>query len=151
MRKHILALIILTLGCVNADAKDIYRLAEFVRPAYTAMNFAALCARDNPSFLADTSGQLGSAFHYAEHVKNEAIVGLSQTDAVKILTLAADTARFSAIQNLHQFVQPGTDNINVGKIKNWCETDAKRFIEQLILDHDSDHDSWHAALERAKK
>ena len=91
-----------------ATAADLQKLAEFVRPAYTAMNFAAVCVRDNPSFLTDVKGPRGTAFHYAQHVKDEAIEGLSPADAATVLKSAADAARETARAKLHGSPAPAT-------------------------------------------
>ena len=52
-------------------AKDLNALAAFVAPAYTAMNFAIVCAPHDPVFLSQTSGPRGTALAYAEHVRDE--------------------------------------------------------------------------------
>src|SRR4051812_33713912 len=59
-----------------ASAKDLAALEELIIPAYTAMNFAVVCATRQPHFLSESSGPRGNALNYAEHVKNEVIDGL---------------------------------------------------------------------------
>lgn len=76
----------------SSTAKDLDVLSEFVAPAYTAMNFAAICARDRPWALSQPRGLRGSAVEYAEHVKDEAIASLTHDEALKVLKAAADAS-----------------------------------------------------------
>lgn len=85
-------------------AKDLKTIAEFVVPAYTAMNFAMLCAQDDPWFLADARGPRGHAIKYAEHVKDEAIASLTEDEAAAVLRMAADEARSTARAELRKVI-----------------------------------------------
>ena len=136
-----------------AASKELNALAEFVMPAYTAMNFAVLCARDNPTFLLDASGPRGTALHYAQHIKDEAIDGLSETEATAVLKSAADGARSVARQKLHQLAGSGArrgSNI-VGEVTRWCERDAKPFILKVMRQHDTEHKDLLERLQRSKQ
>jgi hypothetical protein len=125
--------------CSVAAAKDVDALADFVRPAYTAMNFAVLCAPASPHFLAKTSGPRGTAIDYAEHVKNETIEFLTQEEAVAVLRLAADAARQAAREKLYQLALPTDDAATAHAVRQWCEGEAKQFVLQFIQRHDEDH------------
>ena len=76
-----------------AEAKDLQALAKIVEPAYTAMNYAVVCVRDQPQFLRRTSGARGHVIQYAEHVKDEVIDQLTEDEAKNVLRSAADAAR----------------------------------------------------------
>jgi hypothetical protein len=141
----------LALGAAPAaQAADIPALAEFVRPAYTAMNFAMLCARENPFFLMDASGPRGTAVQYAEHVKDETIDSLSPDEAVAVLKAAADAARSESKRELYRLAQP-TDDATIRAIREWCDSKAKKFILDFMHRHDSEHLQALEFLHRAKQ
>ena len=77
----------------SAHPRDLAVLATIVAPAYTAMNFAIVCARYDPVFLAETSGPHGTAIAYAQHIKDDAVSSLSYEEATIALKAAADAAR----------------------------------------------------------
>src|SRR5262245_55319441 len=149
----LVVLLALSLQMVKVDhsaAKDLSALAEFVVPAYTAMNFAAVCAQGHPGFLSQTGGARGSALQYAEHVKNEAIASLAYNDAAIVLTKAADAARSAARQELQKLVSedPAADT---ARIMEWCESYAKEFIRSFIAQHDGAHATFLENIERTKR
>jgi hypothetical protein len=150
-QRIILAAWVVVGGATAAQATDIRGLAEFVRPAYTAMNFALLCARESPFFLADASGPRGTALHYAEHVKDEAIDGLSQDEAVAVLRSAADAARSESRRELYRLAQPGDDSATSLAIRDWCDSKAKKFVLDFIRQHDAEHLQTLEFLRRAKQ
>ena len=154
MRKSargILAAAVLISSAVAAVAKDLNRLAKFVRPAYTAMNFAVMCARDNPFFLADTSGPRGTPLHYAEHVKNEAINGLSEADAITVLKIAAGAARTTARRQLYGLAHANDDRGTAQAVRDWCDSSGKDFVLDFIRQHDVGHSQVIESLQRAKQ
>lgn len=153
MRKCVRPLAVL-LGIISSSTaltKDLESLAAFVRPAYTAMNFAATCAKDNPFFLVDTSGPRGTALHYAQHVKDEAVESLTEGEALAVLKTAADAARLVARQKLYQLAQPGDDSATVSAIRDWCDREARQFILEFIRQHDGAHADTVEFLQRAKR
>jgi hypothetical protein len=117
---------------------DLKALAEFVRPAYTAMNFAVLCTRGNPSFLADNSGAHGTVLHYAERVKNEAIKSLTGQEASTVLKMAADDARRTAREKLHQLARPGDEPGTDKAIRSWCDSEARQYVMEFIRRQDTE-------------
>jgi hypothetical protein len=133
-----------------AAAKDLKALAEFVVPAYTAMNFTMVCGQDDPRFLSETSGPRGTAIQYAEHVKNEAIVSLTNDEAVIVLKMAADEARSVARRELRKQA-PDYPKAHPGEITNWCRNEASRFVRAFIEQHDSRHAALMQELEHAKR
>ena len=154
MRKCLCAVVAVVLGIISSSTaltKDLESLSAFVKPAYTAMNFAAICAKDNPFFLADTSGPRGTALHYAQHVKDEAIESLSEGEALAVLKTAADAARLVARQKLYQLAQPGDDSGTVSAIRDWCDQEVRHFILEFIRQHDGSHADIVDFLQRAKR
>jgi len=144
------AFVLLAATGIPAVAKDLNALAAFVAPAYTAMNFAVVCAPHDPVFLAQTSGPRGTALAYAEHVKDEAIVSLSDEEAAVALKAAADVARATALQTLRAFdaQDRATEQARIAK---WCEGDARQFIRAFIEHHDTNHETLLSRLEQARQ
>jgi hypothetical protein len=148
--RTLLTMLIAAAAQTQAAAADIHGLAGFVRPAYLAMNIAAMCARTDPHFLSDTSGPRGTPLHYAQHVKDEAIAGLPQADAIAVLKLAADDARRAARAMLYERARPGDDIGTARAIKEWCDTEAKRIVLGFLGNHDA-HSASEEFLEQAKR
>jgi hypothetical protein len=144
------AFMLLATTGVPVAAKDINALAAFVAPAYTAMNFAIVCAPHDPMFLSQTSGPRGTALAYAEHVKDEAIVLLSDEEAALALKAAADTARATALQTLRAF-NAQDRAVEQARIAKWCEGEARQFIRAFIEHHDTNHDTLLSRVERARQ
>jgi hypothetical protein len=48
-------MLLVTPGVPSVMANDLNALAAFIVPAYTAMNFAVVCAPHDPVFLSQTS------------------------------------------------------------------------------------------------
>ncbi len=150
-RGTLFSLLLAASAQTQASAADIRGLAGFVRPAYLAMNIAAMCARGDPYFLSDTSGPRGTALHYAQHVKDEAIEQLTQADAVAVLKLAADDARNAARAMLYELARPGDDVGTALAIKEWCDSKARRIVLRFISNHDDTHPASEQFLEQAKR
>lgn len=132
-----------------AMAKDLKVLSEFLIPAYIAMNVSVICAQDDPSFLAETSGPRGSALQYAEHVKDEVISSLTYEESVVILKAAADKARSIVRQKLKKLV-PDYPVARPGELTDWCRNDAENFVRDIIKRHDQNHAIFFYELEQAK-
>jgi len=135
----------------QASAADLRGLTEFVQPAYTSMNFAALCMRDDPFFLKKVTGPRGTAFDYAQHVKDEAIDGLSEADAAATLKLAADAARTAAKDKLYELVRPGDNLGTLQAVMSWCDQEGRVLIQRFMQEHDSLHAEVEEFLRRAKR
>lgn len=134
----------------SSVAKDLQAIAEFVIPAYTAMNFTALCAQDDPWFIVDARGPRGNALEYAEHVKDEAIASLTHDESATVLKLAADEARSAARNELRKLISD-YPTYRYGEIADWCRGDAMRFVRAFIEQHDMDHTTLLRGLEKAKQ
>jgi len=131
-------------------AKDLGALAEFVAPAYTAMNFATICARDVPWLLSQPRGLRGSAIEYAQHVKDEAISSLTHDEAVRVLRAAADAARARARQELRGLasMEPA---LQEAQVRAWCRGFVTEFIVLFIGQHDGSHQELLQRMEQAKR
>jgi hypothetical protein len=134
----------------SAVAKDLKAVADFVIPAYTAMNFTTICAQDDPHFLSQTSGPRGNALQYAEHVKNEAIASLTYEEAVMVLQMAASEARTAARRELRKLA-PDYPKAHPGEVTDWCRNEASRFVRESIEKHDGQHATILQELERSKQ
>ena len=145
-----LALLGHTMRTEAAAAKDLNALAEFVIPAYTAMDFAVVCAQDDPQFLQRTRGARGTALQYAEHIKDEVIKSLNSDEAVLVLKAAADAARTVARQKLRQLA-PSYPVARSGEITTWCHEDASLFVRTIMESHEIDHATLMQKIERAKQ
>lgn len=137
VRTFLVAAALCILQVSMATAKDFKPIAEFIRPAYSAMNLALLCARDDPWFLADTSGPRGNAIKYAMHVRDEAIASLSKDEAMAVLKLAADEARNEAREELRKIVP--TQTYRYPQIAGWCRSYVLRVVRGVIEKHDAEH------------
>jgi hypothetical protein len=129
----------LGLRATQVVAKDLDALAALVTPAYTAMNFATICATNDPQFHFVTSGPRGTAVHYAQHVKDEAIASLTSDEAASVLKGSADSARARARQEL-QKLRATDPTAEAAQIQRWCGSYAKDFILGFIREHDDNHD-----------
>ena len=136
-----LAVVIIALagGSTRLVARDLQSLVEFVAPAYTAMNFASVCAQDHPEFFVQTAGPRGTAIHYAEHVKDEAIEGLTHDEAVSVLTAAADHARTRATETLMRLRGDLGPLLGSERLRQWCGSEGAQLVRNFIEHHDRDH------------
>jgi hypothetical protein len=129
-------------------ARDLTVLADLVKPAYAAMQFAVVCGRQVSQF-AQPRGMRGSAIEYAEHVKDEAIASLTYGDAVTVLRAAADAARSTARQELRKLVSTDPD-VEATQLTAWCGGYARKFILNFMTQHDHLHQAFLLEVERAK-
>lgn len=131
----------------QAIPRDLITLSRFVAPAYTAMNVAVICAKEDSSFLSTTAGIRGTAIHYAAHVKDEIIVGLSDAEARFVLRQAADRAREVAMVELERLARLGPLQ---AEVRMWCRDTARGFLQYVMNHHDQRHDQWLAAVTHAR-
>jgi hypothetical protein len=134
----------------SSAARDLDAMAEILVPAYTAMNYALICGRDDPRFLPQTLGARGTVLSYAEHVKDEVIESISHEELVVVLTKAADKARSIAREELRRIV-PTYPTGRADQIVNWCYGAAMQFVRAFIEHHDGEHDAILQELERARE
>lgn len=146
----VLLLLWTIVAATPAGARDLNALAEIVTPAYTAMNFAMVCASGDPQFLGRTRGPRGHAINYAEHVKDEVIASLSHAEAVTTLTAAADMARAASLRTLRAF-NSQDPALEKARIREWCGREAVEFIRTFIADHDQNHEGLLSRVEEARR
>jgi len=131
-------------------AKDLDALAQSVVPAYTAMNFAAICARDRRWLLSQPRGSHGSALEYAEHVKDEAIASLTHNEAIIVLRAAADAAR-SRVRQEMQALAFADPTLQEDQVAAWCRDFVTKYIRSLIDKHDRGHQKSLRELDQTKQ
>lgn len=131
----------------EAISRDLIALSRFVAPAYTAMNVAVICAKEDSSFLSTTAGIRGTAIYYAAHVKDEIIVGLSDAEARFVLRQAADRAREVTLVELERIARLGPLQ---AEVRTWCRDTVRGFVQYVMNHHDQRHDQWLAAAARAR-
>lgn len=115
-----------------------------------AMDFAAVCAQDDPQFLLRTRGLRGNAIQYAEHIKDEAIKSLNNDEALVVLKAAADAARTVARKKI-QKMAPDYPTAYQDEIATWCLEDASQFVRAIMELHEVDHAMTLQRLQRAKQ
>ena len=135
----------------GAAATDIEEMGRLLTPAYTAMSLANLCATSEDWRQVQPRGPLGVAVHYAEHVKNEMIEGLTYDDAVAVLRFAADRARQEARFQLRQHVYADDRAAAATRLAAWCERTVRGYIADFIDRHERGHDVFMDQLAQAKR
>src|SRR5690349_623915 len=121
LRAHWAFLLAALAASPPASARDLVSLSRLLTPAYTAMNYASVCASDLPWARRPPTGVRGTAFHYAEHVKDEIIAELSADEALTVLRRAADDARADARKHLRTSVAADEADLKAVRLKAWCE------------------------------
>lgn len=146
-----LCIVLLSVAPSATSAKELRALADIVLPAYTAMNFTVVCAREDPYFLRDTSGPRGTSLHYAEHVKDEVIASLTNDEAIAVLKAAADDARLVARNKIRELAVLSDDAATIKAIRMWCDGPAKQFVLKFIELHDGRHAEIAELIRRAQQ
>lgn len=147
----LVSLLLLSFGFSGtATAVDIKMLGNVLSPAYLAMNFAVVCARQDPSFLSVTGGPRGSALVYAQHIKDEIIADLEPRDGETIVRDAADAARSVALGFMRSMAG-GLDAIEAKRVRTGCESIAKPFIRGVVAEHENRHDLFEQVIAAAKR
>lgn len=125
-----------------ASAKDLSALSSLLTPAYVAMNYAAVCAPRAQWAVRQPVGLRGGAAHYAAHVKNEVVAGLTGQEALLVLRQAADEARAEARKQLRENVHSDDRMTEEIRLSDWCDDYARHFIGVFIEIHDREHDAF---------
>jgi hypothetical protein len=146
----LLACTVHVVNCSSSTARDLDAMAGILVPAFTAMNYAVICAQDDPHFLPRTFGARGTVLNYAEHVKDEVVESLSQEEAAVVLTKAADAARSIAREELRR-VLPAYPAGHADQIISWCYSTAISFVLAFIEHHDTQHAAILQELEQASR
>ncbi|MBX9934318.1 MAG: hypothetical protein K2Y56_22845 [Methylobacterium sp.] len=149
--KALARLLLLICGASTAAAAaDTRTLGNILSPAYLAMNFTVVCARQDPAFLSATGGPRGSALVYAQHIKDEVIATLDATEGEIVVREAANAARSVALGFLRSMAG-GSEAIEAERVRNWCTSVANPFIRGVVVEHDTRHDLFEQVLEAAKR
>ena len=133
----------------SAQAKDLATLAELLTPAYTAMSLANLCAIETDWAIMQPRGSRGAAINYAEHVKDEVIVGLDQQEALAVLRSAAEAARSHSRSQLNESVVVPDKVAEAARFRKWCAGYVVAFIGDWIRKHDGEHWAFVEQIDRA--
>ena len=136
--------------CSNASAKDLDMLARLLIPAYMAQDFAGLCVDQDAKFLADLNGGTMLVNAFSEHVKKEVTIDLPESEAMKVLVIAADTARNVARYEM-QLIGGQRSGVPAEALKRWCDRSAKNFIHEIMMKHHEKHDEFDRLVEAAKQ
>jgi hypothetical protein len=125
-----------------AAGKDLASLSQLLTPAYTAMDYAAVCATDRSWTVSQPAGPRGSAIHYAQHIKDEIVAFLSYNEALTVLKAAADAARQDTYAQLRNHVHARERAEEPARLRAWCYGHANHLIEALIRLHDENHSAF---------
>ncbi len=134
----------------RAAARDLGALSLLLTPAYTAMQYAGLCARTPQWSLSEPAGARGKAIHYAQHVKDETINALTYEEAVTVVKAAADAARAEARLQLRTSVISSDAPEEAVRFRVWCEGYVNNFIRDFIIKHDGEHVAFLEQVNLAK-
>jgi hypothetical protein len=150
-RTALMCVMTAALAGTPASAKDLRRLSALVTPSYAAMSIAVMCTQDDPSFVITHTGPRGTALHYAQHVKDEVIEGLTYAEAKTVLIAAAEAARASARKKLHEIANAFDRGATIQAVTAYCATDGKAMVLDTIAAHDAAHEQFIDDLRAAKE
>lgn len=103
-----------------------------------AQDFASACSLGDSRYLAEGADGFTSIASYAEHLKKEITFNLSQEDAIKVQTAAANIAQNIARSEVLRRANQQTA-AQEKPIQEWCTTVARQFILGLISMHVKKH------------
>jgi hypothetical protein len=138
-------------GSFEARATDLDEMGRLLTPAYTAMSLAEVCSAAPGWQERQPRGLRGVAIHYAEHVKDEMIEGLTHDEAVAVLRFAAASARNEARQQLQRHVYAEDQGFEAARLAEWCAHIVRGYISEFIQQHERDHGSFMEQLAQAKR
>jgi hypothetical protein len=130
-------------------AKDLGLLTRLLIPGFMAQDFASLCDAYDPGFLPEVKNGSAGVSAYAQHLKIEITVNLTQADAMNVMRAAADAARAVARKESRQVLQNGRTGTG-DPLKGWCERSVKPFILTIIKLHAEKHGEFDKMVEAAK-
>jgi hypothetical protein len=136
--------------CSNAFAKDLEMLVRLLAPAYIAMNFAELCNAENAKPTPERRNTMLTVRTFADHVKTEVTVGLSEKEADEVRITAADTAR-NAVRNEMLFLGAQGPYVPTDTLVRWCERSAADVISGIMQSHAKKHEEFDRLTDDAKK
>jgi hypothetical protein len=134
-----------------AKAADLVHLSDLLIYVFTMEQFNLLCTANNAAFRDELSFAKGWHFiDYSKHMKEEIITGLSSEQTSVAVQSAAQRAREKARSRLKIFDSP--DGLSTEtRVRRWCESAAKPYIQSVINMHDGHHEVWVQALNQAKQ
>jgi len=115
-----------------------------------AEQVTAVCTTENSLFAVDTRGPMGDMHFYAQHIKGEVIIYLSENETLAVLKAAADMAKAETLATLST-LRSGPVEFEHARVLHWCETAATSLVYEVISTHDNHHDEIDELLARAKK
>lgn len=122
--------------------QELEAIAQFVFPAYVAMNLGAVCTPHDPEFLGRNQGPRGHVIQYAEHVKDEAISSMNESEAATVLRIAANAAHSVVSDRLKRFASVGDNHQARAELIAWCQENASDVVRAFIADHDDNHAAY---------
>ena len=134
---------------VDLAAKNLDLLTRLLIPGYIAQDFAALCS-DDPGFLPGVRSGSASIAAYAQHLKIEITVNLTQAEAMDVMRVAADTALVVARKESRK-VLPKEPSGPSEVLKDWCERSARPFILAIMKEHVEKHGEFDRIVRAAKR
>lgn len=134
-----------------ASARNLDLLTRLLIPAFVAQDFAGLCRVNDPAFTIKPAGGAASLDDFAEHLKIEITSGLTQTEAIEIMRVAAGTARSAAQDELRKLAGGKSATDANASIRAWCAEDAKSYIESVENSHYAKHVEFDRIITEAKQ
>ncbi len=133
------------LSTFSSFAKNLDPQIKLLSAVFLEQQFTAICGIKNPSFLAETSGPLGTMAAYSQYIKEEVIIGLTSEEISSVLGQAANSARSGARTKLQEF-SAGPGMIDEQRLRIWCETVAKPDAIKIISMFEHKHDLSHCKI-----
>ena len=134
----------------SSIAADLDLLTRLLIPGYIAQDFASVCSVRDTHFLAEGIDGFDSVASYAEHLKKEITVNLSEQDATRVQVSAANVARDVARSELTTRSLDG--NATSGRlVRQWCDNEARKFILSLASAHAKQHKKFDFLVQSAVK
>ncbi|HZS56778.1 MAG TPA: hypothetical protein VFA65_20395 [Bryobacteraceae bacterium] len=135
---------------LSAIASDLESLVRLLVPAFLAQNLTLVCATERPEFLAELSEKSSLVNSFADHVKAEVTMGMSENEAKEIRIVAANTARDEVLRNLNA-AKPEKADTRLEELNNWCRSRAKPLILEIISVHQTKHAEFERKVVEAKR
>lgn len=148
-KKLCIVAVFITIYAGQASAANVDQLVRILSSVYLLHNLTSVCAAQDRKFLEETSGSRGTMAFYSQHVKEEVIDGLLESEAYGILRRAADAAKSTALMAVRGLAAPSPD-VERRRLQAWCESSVKLLVRQYVADHDLHHESFERDLLNAK-
>ena len=134
-----------------ASARDLDLLIRLLAPGFIAQDFAGMCRLNDPGFTPSLTADAPPVDAFTRHLEAEVTSGLTQAEAAEVVKVAADTARATSENVLHELATgKGANEINAS-IGKWCGMSGKVYIERVENDHYAKHAGFDQTVEKAKQ